>query len=76
MTASAPDPEAPPLSGLRVIEFGWLLACPYVGTLLTGLPAPRRAEPLRRSRLWGEVDERLGRHPEEPVLDKAFASAF
>jgi maleamate amidohydrolase len=31
---------------------------------------------LRPGSPWVEVDERLGRRPEEPVLVKAFASAF
>ena len=36
VTAASPAPQLPdgPLSGLRVVEFGQLLAGPYVGTLL------------------------------------------
>jgi crotonobetainyl-CoA:carnitine CoA-transferase CaiB-like acyl-CoA transferase len=59
MTASAPDPEAPPLSGLRVIEFGQLLAGPYVGTLLgdfgadvVKVEAPPAGDPMRD---WGRL---------------------
>jgi maleamate amidohydrolase len=31
---------------------------------------------LRPDSPWVELDERLGRRPEEPVIEKAFASAF
>jgi nicotinamidase-related amidase len=31
---------------------------------------------LRPGSRWVEIDERLGRRPEEPVIEKAFASAF
>jgi nicotinamidase-related amidase len=40
---------------------------------LRKVPALRILEPGSR---WVEIDERLGRRPEEPVLAKAMASAF
>jgi crotonobetainyl-CoA:carnitine CoA-transferase CaiB-like acyl-CoA transferase len=59
MTATAPEHGAPPLSGLRVIEFGQLLAGPYVGTLLgdfgadvVKVEAPPAGDPMRD---WGRL---------------------
>jgi crotonobetainyl-CoA:carnitine CoA-transferase CaiB-like acyl-CoA transferase len=53
------SPEAPPLAGLRVIEFGQLLAGPYVGTLLgdfgadvVKVEAPPAGDPMRD---WGRL---------------------
>ena len=57
MATSAPD--APPLAGLRVVEFGQLLAGPYVGTLLgdfgadvVKVEAPPAGDPMRD---WGRL---------------------
>jgi crotonobetainyl-CoA:carnitine CoA-transferase CaiB-like acyl-CoA transferase len=57
MTTGAP--EAPPLSGLRAVEFGQLLAGPYVGTLLgdfgadvVKVEAPPAGDPMRD---WGRL---------------------
>ena len=57
MTASGP--EAPPLAGVRVVEFGQLLAGPYVGTLLgdfgadvVKVEAPPAGDPMRD---WGRL---------------------
>jgi crotonobetainyl-CoA:carnitine CoA-transferase CaiB-like acyl-CoA transferase len=66
MTASGPDEPgtavrtgAPPLTGLRVLEFGQLLAGPYVGTLLGDFGAdvvkvevPPTGDPMRD---WGRL---------------------
>jgi crotonobetainyl-CoA:carnitine CoA-transferase CaiB-like acyl-CoA transferase len=57
-----PEPHAggePPLTGLRVLEFGQLLAGPYVGTLLGDFGAdvvkvevPGKGDPMRE---WGRL---------------------
>jgi crotonobetainyl-CoA:carnitine CoA-transferase CaiB-like acyl-CoA transferase len=64
VTAGDPDtpptaPGAPPLTGLRVVEFGQLLAGPYVGTLLgdfgadvVKVEAPPAGDPMRD---WGRL---------------------
>lgn len=61
VTMERPDPELPdgPLSGLRVVEFGQLLAGPYVGTLLGDFGAevikvepPPRGDAMRE---WGRL---------------------
>ena len=63
MTASGP--EAPPLAGVRVVEFGQLLAGPFVGTLLGDFGADVvkvEAPPARRP------DARLGpAAPQRPL---------
>jgi maleamate amidohydrolase len=44
-----------------------------VAVFLRKVPALRE---LRPGSEWTEIDERLGRRPSEPVIEKAFASAF